>query len=249
MKRSNPYAFKQKATKRFKKTPKAIPALLYAPRRSGSTEVKCVDIAPVSQNFTNAGVFSVINIPVEGAGFFQRIGRRIRMKSVHIRGVLELNGNNGAAITNPQAGRIMVVYDRQANGALPALADLIQSVTPAGATSTTSLDGINMNNRDRFYVLMDDQIVLPPVGINGASSASNVLTFVNPNDTACDGYQGRLNVNRYIKLKGLETHYKASAGAIGDIATGSLFMFTFSNDTNANPAYNIIWSARLKFYD
>jgi len=173
------------------------------------------------------------------------------MKSLHFRGAIIPSAGNAAAVTTPVTCRIIIAYDRQCNGAAPATADLITAYTNNGATSNLTYDGINMNNRDRFIILMDDQIVLPQIGINGATPASTVLTFTSYNSTECQGPQGQLNINRFIKLKGLETHFKASStpGVIGDIATGSLLLFTISNDAGATPAYDLQSTFRLKFLD
>lgn len=226
-----------------------MPAGLVAPRRTAGTEVKSVDIPATNTNFGNAGAFATFNLPVEGASFYNRIGRRIRMKSLHLRATIVLGGLNAAAITSPTPGRVMVVYDRQTNGAVPTAADLIAAYSAAGVVTNGPLDGLNMNNRDRFIVLMDDQLIFPPIGINGATPASTALTFQAGNDTQGQGPQGQFNINRFIKLRGLETHFKASAGNIGDIATGSLLLFTISADGAANGAYQLYWTSRLKFLD
>lgn len=227
-----------------------VPAVLRARRGSGGTELKSVDVATATFPLGTTANFGVTNVPVEGASFYNRIGRRIRMKSLHINGFITISGGNAAALTSPSYARIMVIYDRQANGANPAIADILTSVTAAGATASTVLDGINMNNRDRFSVLMDEKVLLPPIGINGATPANtSSLVSMDPNANAGDARQGQMNVNRFIKLKGLETHYKATAGAIADISTGALTLVTFGDDANATAAYNFKWTSRLKFFD
>lgn len=222
------------------------PVGLYPTRRSGATELKSVDTPNQTQAINSLGFYTVCNIPEEGSSFYNRIGRRIRMKSLHLRGQINPSNTNANAVPQGQA-RIMVVYDRQSNGALPALSDLILAYSASGATTSAVLDGINMNNRDRFLVLMDNQVTLPAIGVNGATPA-NITMYPDPNANA-GGNQGTIMVNRFIKLKGLETHFKASTGAIGDIATGALLVFTLSSDPNASQAYNFNWTSRLKFYD
>lgn len=229
------------------------PAALVANRAGGhrATEIKSVDVATATSNYGSLGIFTALNIPVEGAAFYNRIGRRIQMKSLHFNGFIIPTLSNANAVTTTYA-RTMIVYDRQANGAAPALADLILAYTSAGATSSQTLDGLNMNNRDRFQILMDEKVCLPPLGINGATAASTAFTSVDINQNAQHA-GGRININRFLKLRGLETHYKASAGTIGDIATGALLLFTLSTDAGngggANTAYEVQYTARLKFYD
>lgn len=225
------------------------PAAMYAPR--GATETKSVDTAYGTVPFLTAGTVSAtpLNIPVNGAALYQRIGNKITMKSLQIRGLIQVSSGNAAAVAE-QVARVIVFYDRQTNGAAPAVADVLLAVTQAGATSSLVTDGINMNNRDRFYVLMDMQVLLPAVGINGATAASNVTSGIDINGNSGDANQGQYNVNRFIKLKGLETQYKASAGGVGDIAAGGIFIMCISSaDANATAAWNLGFSARLRYND
>lgn len=229
------------------------PPALRAATISGAGEVKCVDVNSGTLGILGSTVppqFASLNNTTEGSSFFNRIGRKISMKSLHLRGIITANSGSLVA-QGPLTARIMVIYDRQPNGNVPAFADLIQSQNLGGTTSNTVFDGINMNNRERFAVLADMQVILPPVGIGGITPASTVLNGVDPNGNAGDSNQGQFNINRFIKLKGIDTLYKASTGLIGDIATGSLLLLAFSNDTNAGatPAWNLTLSSRLKFID
>lgn len=223
----------------------------------GATEVKAVDQrtgGTVTAFFSTGGSVSspcgtgngdTSGYPEEGSGFYNRIGRRIRMKSLHIRGYISPGGGNAAAVSQ-QMGRIMVLYDRQTNGAAPSIADILTNYDADGTARTTpaALCGLNLNNRDRFVVLRDHQVILPAIGINGATPANTAPGDVRNQD-------GNL-VNMFIPLKGLEMHFKASSatGPITDIATGSLLIVTVSNqDANASPAWSFTWSGRLRFVD
>lgn len=225
----------------------APPAATY----SRSAEVKSVDTAVANIDFLTAGTVSAtpFNVPISGAAFYQRVGNKIAMKSLHIRGVIAPSGANAAAVSQ-QIARIIVFYDRQTNGAAPSVADVLLYTFYDGTTVTTSTGGVNMNNRDRFYVLMDMQVILPACGINGATAASTINQGVDPNGNAGDSNQGQFNVNRFIKLKGLEAQYKANNGNVGDIAAGGLFILCISSgDANANAAFRFSYSARLRYND
>lgn len=224
-----------------------IPAVLRSRQSGNGPEVKSVDLSG-TPSFTQAGTVTLLTVPVEGASFYNRIGRRIRMKSIQIKGAITPGLGNAAADT-ATLGRVMVLYDRQPNGALPSVADIITDYTSAGATSTTTRSGLNMNNRDRFVVLMDQFVVLPAVGISGVAPAATIY-YADPNNNAGGAEQGQLLINRFIKLKGLESHFKASAGAIGDISTGSLIMLTIASDSaNAGGSYTLAFEDRVKFLD
>lgn len=217
------------------------------PKRIGNSKAMDITAVAINANSTTA-VFSCLNFPQVGAAFYNRVGNDIFMKSVRLRGFFK---PSGAATGNtvPSFCRIMIVYDRQTNGAFPALADVIADYNTAGATTTNALSGINMNNRGRFLVLMDNQVILPAVGAAGATPASNVLSFTGANDKGDTDTQGVLCVNRYQKLRGLPTLFKASTGAIGDISTGGLYLITVGDDAAAGCGYTFTYSSRLKYAD
>lgn len=224
----------------------------------GATETKSVDNLngqPLVVGFNTAGIIvsplgsaatPTGGYPTEGAGFYNRIGRRIRMKSLQISGQIAISGGNAAAIA-AQFARVMVVYDRQPNGAFPSVSDVLQNYDQAGATSAnqTAFQHLNMNNRDRFQVLRDRKLILPPLGINGVTAFSDQLV-VDPNL----GDNTTFLFKEFIKLNGAEFHAKASTGLIGDIATGSIFLLVISSaDANATAGWQVQLTSRLKFLD
>lgn len=209
-------------------------------------ELKAVDTPQLSLSFTDNPTPVLVNSCVEGASFYNRIGRKISMKSLQVTGLIQRTFSNTAAI-GPTYGRVLLVYDRQPNGSFPSLSDIILAYKPDGTTYTASNVGVNMNNRDRFKILMDERINLPPLGVGGADTGDKVLNY-EANGT---GQQESYNIKRYFKLNRLVTQFKASTdGSIGDFATGSLFMLTFSDITDpAQNAWTTSLQARLRFWD
>jgi len=134
-------------------------------------EKKIVDIEFDQLPFSSALNLVYFNFIQEGSGFWNRIGRKICMKSLYLTGFIARNNTNGAVLPEDY-NRIIVFYDRQANGANVTLANLLLTTDQAGATTTTPFSGINMNNRERFLILMDRRIYTPPVGIGGVSAGN-----------------------------------------------------------------------------
>lgn len=218
---------------------------------SRGTEVKAVDTLVTVIDLLTAGVVGAVplNVPVSGAGFYQRVGNKIAMKSLQIRGLIYPGGANAAA-TVEQICRIMVIYDRQTNGTAPAVADVLLATKFDNTTETTASSPINMNNRDRFYVLMDMQVLLPAIGVNGATAASTETIGIDINGNSGDANQGQYNINRFIKLKGLEAQYKGNNGNAGDVAAGGIFVLAISSgDANASSSWKMAYSARLRYND
>jgi len=236
-----------------------IPAVMRSRRGlSGpSTELKSVDsngqndeaggtsmalVAPA--NGTSSGI--LFQMPIEGASFYNRIARRTRGVSLEIRGHIKPSLANAAA-KGLQWGRILIVYDRQANGAVPSLATVLADYDEAGNVTTVSTSGVNMDNRDRFLILRDRKFLLPPVGINGVAPTTTSPNIVAGNS---DIAESKYLFTEYIKLNGLETQYKAStSGAIGDIATGSYLIYCLDELDLTTSAWKLTYTVRYKFYD
>jgi len=232
---STPLKKRQKAFRGIKKIGRSKP---YGP------ELKCVDIKPDVMAFQSAAQFQLLNAIQDGSGFFQRVGRKVNMKS------LMLTMNIEPTLTNPgnvpqQYARVVVFYDAQPNGVAPVYSDVLQDVTQTGATSISAYSSINLNNRDRFKILLDKKIKLSAKGINGAPFVTGDNDVYEQNT--------KLNITKYLKLRGLETVFKStsSPSTIADISTGALWCMVFGEDANAFPncAWQGILTTRLRYYD
>jgi len=98
-----------------------------------------------------AGTLICINACSRGTDIGTRVARQFTMRSLELRYSVKL----GATPTN-QAIRVLVFYDRQANGALPAIADVLQAATVTAPR--------NLENRNRFKILYDRLHVLETAG-------------------------------------------------------------------------------------
>jgi len=219
--------------------PRIAPA--YAARapyrpRMGSTapEINSLDtdILPVADvfNMTSAvagaepAVFTGItevNLVRQGPTFYQRIGNKIHMRSLSITFTPAVATSNGVINL-----RYMVVYDKQPNGAFPALTDVLQINDTGNVVFHSSM---NIANRSRFSILRDKFMTFSTIERSSAI------------------------VKDYIKLYH-DTEFKANGGTIGDIATGALFFIAFvdwydgSNKLSCSPqsAFGSIL-ARLRY--
>lgn len=186
-----------------------------------------------------------INGVVEGAGFWNRIGRRIRMQSVTI----NFQFYPGTAqLSNPVYHRILLIYDRQPNGALPADSDVLRSFNAANSGGVSYwFSGMNMNNRDRFLILKDFRFC------EGDQAQASTPTV----GLISTGSKNQFCWSWHVKLKGMETHYRATTSdgpiaGVADIATGSLFLMNTSTGltgTLPEGSSRLLYQARLKFRD
>jgi len=211
-----------------------MPAALMA----GASEVKAVDLPATIYLFNTTAVVTPLNLIRAGSTYVNRIGRRIEMKNIRITGSL----TPLRTVAGTDYLRLMIIYDRQTNGAVPAIADILQTTDQAAANTTTAQSGINLNNRDRFSILRDLRIVPPSITIT-AGVATNI-GIIDPVSPLC-------NIDLFVRLKGLITQYKAdsSPAVIGDIATGGLFMVTMGQQAPGAEGFNGGFESRLRFND
>ena len=130
--------------------------------RTSSTEVKSydtgvrgntlVDVTAVTgtEPGTLFGGITCLNEVLQGAAFYNRIGSKIKMISLHVKFDIFQGTTTAGAFAN---SRYMIVYDRQPNGAFPTISTL-PAVNDSAPTTSTACAGINMANRSRFTVLI-----------------------------------------------------------------------------------------------
>lgn len=227
--------------------------------RPGATELKTLDTAFTLSPITNPGgvpnvnganqCVQYLNIVGIGASFWNRIANRIRMKSLHIKAQF-FQSSAAVEVKDTVVFRVMIVYDRQSNGvALTSLQDLIQSVDLAGAAvSPTQYPLVfqqkNQTNKDRFQILMDKSYTL---GATRAAADSPHIIGVTT------GVKGQYTIDKYLRLKDMETHFKANiaadSNAFNTISTGSLMLVAWTDAVSAGTTYDIQGTARLMFRD
>jgi len=239
MKRQRPISTRRQIpAKRARRTsmPKRMPASF----QPTGAEIKAIDIPEADYTYratpTN-GIFLLNGIQT-GSGFFNRVGARVEMKNLHMRGSIR---NTATSVSG--FGRIMIVYDRQPVGALPNIVDIIQSRDQLGAATISGSSEINLDNRDRFIILRDYETYFPPV-----TNTAGVLT----NGPNFPGEDNRLDVNVFLKLKGLGVHFKSSTVGgvtITDIATGALYACFVCDAAALDNTWKFTGSFRLRYDD
>lgn len=193
-------------------------------------ERKVIDTVSADYQVNTTGSITLLNGVTLGTDYDERIGRKIVVKSCYIRGWIapQLAATIGAAALTPsQQWRMILLVDNQPNGAPPAITDILVSADPSSQ--------LNLNNRDRFKVLVDKVFVSGPL-LYGAAQP-----FLVDNSTK--------SVTCYKRLD-LETIYNAgNAGTIGDINSGALYMVWIGSNAAGNDDGQARLSARLRFVD
>jgi len=204
-------------------------------------EIKTVDVPVTTTNINTTGFVGILNAIQQGAGSWQRVGNRVELKSLRFRAVYDTPLGKTGDGTN-EVWRIIVAYDRQPTGIALNQADLLRSITEDGTTVTDVWSDLNMNNSERFKILVDIMGTTPDDSdqpVENAPAGVKACKLENP-------------IDRYIKLKGLYTKFNGTANpmTIANFATGAIYVYIVgSNNAGANAAYDLQYSARLRYYD
>lgn len=126
------------------------------PRPLKIPEVKNFEAGGTIATTFNASTFaapSLLNGLQYGTAANQHVGRKVMLRSILIR----MTSNLGPTSTQGANTRVLVIYDRQTNGAAPAALDI--------TTANDFWSVMNLNNSDRFVVIFDK--ILPAISQNG----------------------------------------------------------------------------------
>lgn len=134
--------------------PKANSSLVYQQDIKG-VEKKDITVIANSVIMNTAATFTVAPVLLNAAGQSAdssgRIGRRIFMKSILFRYVFNVpEGQTVTSNSSIASFRILIIYDKQTNKALPSVTDVLSSTDVHAA--------INLANSDRFVVLFDKYV-------------------------------------------------------------------------------------------
>lgn len=195
----------------------------FGPRFPG--ELKAIDVVPSSSTcvLTTAGI-TLLNGVATGTDFTNRIGRKITMKSLFIRGWLQGQDiQNGSPLGN--LCRIMVVYDKQPNGAALTGLQVLKTIDAA--------DQLNLDNRDRFSVLVDKTVALGTI--------TNVATQAVAGSPTCRA------IKIYKRLN-LDVQFIGTDATVASIQTGSLYLLTCGSQATSD-GHTFYFSSRVRFTD
>lgn len=233
MKRTRKEPKSTRPTKRARKS-KPVPITKVVSTGRGP-ELKVVDSGATLAQMNTTGTFILLNGTQQGNDYTNRLGRKFTCRSIYARGFITPEYDESAlgAIAVPsQMGRIIVFIDKQANGAAPTTTDLLAQALPTSP--------LNLNNRDRFKVIFDDQFVFGPIlSITTATQAQAAF--------------GGDQIHSYHKFKKLEVEVinnAGTAGTVADIQSGSIYAFYIGSQaagTNTDLNANIFW--RIRFTD
>lgn len=189
-------------------------------------------VSTAVDNTTAAATHQIacLNTMAQGTDFTGRVGRKICCKSI----LLDIEFMPIIA-DSPEQGeiaRVVLFWDLQSNGATTFTLSNLFLDNSASATSGTTAP-VNLNNRDRFKILMDKRIAFP-----ACKYTANVVTAGSP---------VAKNFKKYIKLGSVTTTFNdVGTGVYGDVSSGALMLLVYGENGSA---ISFLYSARCRFID
>lgn len=200
-----------------------------------SGELKGIDqaIDPIANDAGGTGIknttntndaISVVNLIDPGSASYNRIGRKIHMRSIRYKGILQTTFKHKPTSGELEANtvRIVLVYDKQPSDALPNYNAIFGRTIQDGTESTQFLDNLRYDNTGRFKVLADDLFSMNPKASNQVGGTDDSLIYYTTFD-------------KYVDLKNKVTVYSGQSipCTIADISTGALYLiYRARNDDN-----------------
>lgn len=184
--------------------------------------------------------FQSLALVAQGAGPNQRVGRAITIRSIEVK--INLNtfwqpGASGVLVQQPNSVsyRVDLILDKQANGALPAAADIYDT---AVATVDATCRFPNLYNSDRF------------VWLKRWEGDINPPSFAAGNPSA-----GIVSVDRTLKTVkkcNVRMEYSGAVGAVAEIRSNNIFLIYSATTSNAGASQQTSVQsadARIRFTD
>lgn len=191
-----------------------------------TSEIKNFDVTLATTAITTAGIIvdSTLNLVRLGTDDNNRVGRKISIISIHLRGSLHMPSQTVLSSMNALY-RVILYLDTQCNGATAAVADILATADEKSF--------LNLDNTDRFIILKDwffklgtetNTVLAGPV--YASTLMQKVLTF----NKKCD-----------FSIK-----FDADAGAITDITSNNIGIMAIAS--TANNAF-LDMTSRIRFSD
>lgn len=208
-----------------------LPAINYAKNPGMNPEMKACDVlgtVALNNTATGSGHTVLVNGLIRGTDRYNRVGRRINIKSVNIKFFIYTSAGAPAVIDDLL--RFALVWDEQPTGALPVISDYWQDTDRNGATQTNLLSHNNLNNTARFRMLRTLEV---PINAELQATETN---------------KGRSFVEWNVKCNFISQYNDGNTGTITDFVTGAIYFIGWGNNS-ASAQWSADVAVRVKYLD
>lgn len=170
--------------------------------QSTGEEVKYNDTTLAATAITAAGIIlhSTVNAPQQGTEVYQRVGRKISIRSIHMRGTINVPQQTDLALMCTNV-RIIVYHDKQCNNATATVGNILQN---ADNNSFRNIDTTR-----RFKILYDKNY----------SFNKNIAVLAGPVYSSPESQYNFEDLNKKVNIP---IHFQGNAGTVADIASDNI---------------------------
>lgn len=178
--------------------------------------------------------------PQEGNDIDNRVGRKVQVHAIKIRGQIELTEQTAStAVMDNQMVRLILYIDNQSNGTQSQGEDVIDSPATIGGDTTGPLNFYqNTKNFGRFKVLKDKMFSLTPTAAANNASATTIST-VGPRRS----FVWNIKFKKPLIVKFNATN----GGTVADIVDKSFHLIAAKQVSN--PVVNYLYRCRTVYTD
>jgi len=185
-----------------------------------------------------------LNLIQQGVGSWNRVGRKIQLQSIRLRGQLEWTLDAATSTANYVGNcvRMVVVWDTQpSDTAIPSFEQVFGVTGQDGSETCTYLNPVRYDNMDRFSVLSDTVMKLKPPICNTVSGSTSAVQVIEPFD-------------KFVKLSGKFSNYSGNSNpmTMAGLSSGGLYVYfrAAQNTVDTNRvAVGLDSFARLRYID
>ncbi len=190
---------------------------------AGAVERKHLDTTVGSTAIVQAGtIFGSLNLIAQNASETGRIGRKVVMTEIGIRGIIHMPSASSMTVNGDQV-RLMVVLDKQCNGAVFTVDDVLEPATWEGFN--------NLENTNRFVTLAKLDI-----SMNALAGMGNGTTNVTTEQHKPFFF--------WIKRR-IPIQFDGATGAITEIRSNNVAILAVS--AMADTTVTLSYVARIRF--
>lgn len=158
-------------------------------------------------DMTSGSVLNSLNLIPQGTTDQKRIGNKITIRNINIRGQFSLDDQGTGAFTSCIM-RVILFVDKQCNGATATVADIL---TTADINSFRNMDQV-----ERFVILKDKNYTLPVTAANVLHTSDSTRTW---------------NISKKCNY---DVHFSSTTGAITEIRSNNVGLLYITSNTIVN---------------
>ncbi len=171
-----------------------------------------------------------LNTVVQGDGESQRDGRQITMKSIHLKGIIDVPVQANQTVTDTASDVfIALVQDKQTNGALLNSEDVFTNPGADARTATSPFKNLQFQRRFRILAVKKLRLPQPTVVWDGTNVEQG-------------GYQIPWEIYKSFSIG---VNYSATTETIANITDNGLNVIAYTSNSTAAPTLS--YNSRLRF--